>query len=162
MSIMSTQSIMSITRTTALLLAIILIAGCTGGSGGAETGAAAELRTAREKWEKAGFENYTFHFRWQCFCIQEYVSLVELNVEGGKVVSGSYVEGGGDLGPDRLADYMPVDQLFDLIQEAVDRDAHSVRAEYDPDYGYPVDVYIDYDEMIADEEKGFTIEKFVQ
>ena len=156
------MSIQSITRTTTLLLAAILIAGCSGGSGGAESGAAAELRKAREKWEKSGSENYTFHFRWQCFCIQEYVSLVALNVEGGKVVSGSYVEGGRGLESERLADYMPIDQLFDLIQEAIDRDAHSIRAEYDPELGFPVDVYIDYDEMMADEEKGFTIEKFVQ
>ncbi len=156
----------SITRTTLLLLTTILIAGCSSGSGGSdtdgETDAASELRAARQKWEKAGMENYTFRFRWQCFCIQEYVSLVELTVDGGEVVSGRYVEGDSALAGERLADYMSIDRLFDFIQEAVDRDAHSIRAEYHPDLGYPVDVYIDYDEMMADEEKGFTIESVVQ
>jgi hypothetical protein len=159
---MAIKSRQSISRFTPLLLAAIIVTGCTGGSEGSETGAAAELRKAREKWEKAGFENYVFQFRWQCFCIREYVSLVELKVKAGNAVSGSYVEGGGELESERLADYMPIDQLFDLIQEAIDRDAHSIRAEYDPELGFPVDVYIDYNEMMADEEKGFTIERFVQ
>jgi hypothetical protein len=32
--------------------------------------------------------------------------------------------------------------------------------QFDENYGYPIDIYFDMDEMIADEEIGYTISNF--
>jgi hypothetical protein len=57
-----------------------------------------------------------------------------------------------------LTAYETVDDLLTLISEAYDRGAASVRASYDAATGQPTEVYIDYDEQMADEEVGFTVE----
>jgi len=48
-----------------------------------------------------------------------------------------------------------VPSLQDLqttIQEALDQDAFLVQVEYDPQFGNPIDIFIDYDPFVADEE----------
>ncbi len=45
-----------------------------------------------------------------------------------------------------------VTRLFDLIQDAIDRDAASIIVEYQTSLGYPFDISIDYDAAVADEE----------
>ena len=50
-----------------------------------------------------------------------------------------------------------VSGLFGLIQQAINLEAASISVEYDPEVGYPLSVYIDYDERIADEERGFEV-----
>jgi hypothetical protein len=50
-------------------------------------------------------------------------------------------------------DIMPtIDDLFSRIQEAIDLSAFSISVFYDEMSGYPVDIYIDYDDRIIDEE----------
>ena len=42
--------------------------------------------------------------------------------------------------------------LFDLIEDALDRKASYFSAAYDPSYGYPVRIEIDYSSSTADDE----------
>jgi hypothetical protein len=74
-----------------------------------------------------------------CFCLEEVVTV--------DVIDGTVVGGVGS----GLAD--SVEGWFDVIEEAID-EAAAVEAEFDPTTGIPVSVYIDVDEMIADEEFG--------
>ncbi len=53
--------------------------------------------------------------------------------------------------------YLTIDGLFDLVQDVYDRKTYAVQVEFDPSRGYPTRIYIDYSEMIADEELGFTL-----
>jgi hypothetical protein len=43
------------------------------------------------------------------------------------------------------------------VQDAYERDAHEIQVEFDPGRGYPTRIWIDYVEMMADEEMGFTL-----
>lgn len=42
-------------------------------------------------------------------------------------------------------------------EDVIDRDAHELRVTYDQSTGIPVDIWIDYDEHIADEEQGYSV-----
>jgi hypothetical protein len=53
--------------------------------------------------------------------------------------------------------FRTIDGLFDLVQDAYARDAHEVQVEFDPGRGYPTRIWIDYVQMMADEEVGFTL-----
>jgi hypothetical protein len=57
-----------------------------------------------------------------------------------------------------LSEYQTVEDLFAVLADAYDRGAASVRASYDAETGQPTEFFIDYDEQIADEEVGFTVE----
>ena len=46
------------------------------------------------------------------------------------------------------------------VQDAIDREAHRLDAEYDRGYGFPASVSIDYDEMVIDEEMAFFVTDF--
>ena len=56
-----------------------------------------------------------------------------------------------------LAGYPTVPDLFDDVEEWLGRDPVSARTEFDPVLGYPVDVFVDFEERTADEELGFRI-----
>ncbi len=53
--------------------------------------------------------------------------------------------------------FRTINSLFDLVQDAYERDAHEIQVEFDPGRGYPIRIWIDYVEMMADEEMGFTL-----
>ena len=59
-------------------------------------------------------------------------------------------------------DYLSIDGLFDLIQDAIDRSAFQISVKYHGELGYPLWAAIDYDRRIMDEEKGFQVGAFTQ
>jgi hypothetical protein len=118
----------------------------------------ANLDAARARWAAAGYDHYSALFRWLCFCVPDYVAPVRLTVQDGAIVEVSYAEGAGVQGTSDPERYMTVDELFDLLQEAIDANAYRIDVEYHPTLGYPTDAFIDYDAMMADEERGFTLE----
>ena len=75
-------------------------------------------------------------------------------------VQGGVITGVTELASEVAHDpelFRTIDGLFDLVQDAYDRDAHEVQVDFDPDRGYPTRIWIDYVEMMMDEEMGFTL-----
>ena len=95
-------------------------------------------------------------FSWQCFCIVDFVQRVDLEVRGGSVEGVVVTDSGGPVSSDMLVESQTVEELFDLIQDAIDRDVAEIRVTYAA-AGYPSEVWIDYDQRIAGEERGFSI-----
>ena len=57
-----------------------------------------------------------------------------------------------------LEDLFPaVIGLFDLIEQAIEAAAFRIEVTYDPATGLPLDVFIDYDQQLADDELGFSV-----
>src|SRR5712692_1650158 len=50
-------------------------------------------------WSRSGIDSYRYRFRWECYCVAEYVRLVDVTVTGGRVVSVVDVETGKPLDP---------------------------------------------------------------
>ena len=121
---------------------------------------AGQLTMARARWATLGLIDYEFRMNWVRFCITEYRAPVDLEVRDGKIVGGVYAPDSGLTSAVELSRYETVKGLFDLITDAIVQDAHSIEASYHPEYGYPESVFIDYDERIADEERGFVITSF--
>jgi hypothetical protein len=57
-------------------------------------------------------------------------TITSAEVRGGAVEAGAVTDTSVPLTPDRLAEYRTVDQLFDLIQQAIDEDAAEIRVTY--------------------------------
>jgi hypothetical protein len=51
--------------------------------------------------------------------------------------------------------YLTVPELFDFVEDAIDRRAHEIDVRYDPESGYPTHIRIDYVENAIDEEMAF-------
>lgn len=138
---------------TAVLLSALLAAACgltePSGPHGEER---ARLADARRQWRAQGLADYTYVFSRSCFCVFEYREPVTVTVRRGNIVSVVTVASGS---PREHSTYQTIEGLFDDIQQAIDEEAATIRADYDPLRGHPTSVYIDIDQRIADEEISF-------
>ena len=105
--------------------------------------------------------NYQFNFRWICFCALKSMEPVNITVRENRIDNAAFVERDVPGAIEDIEDYRTIDGLFDLLQEGIDKNAHIISAHYHSELGYPIDVWIDYDEAIADEELGFEIDSLV-
>jgi hypothetical protein len=117
---------------------------------------ARNLSRSRRMWDASGFSSYNYVVSNNCFCVLGGVP-VEVSVRNGQVISVVYASNGVPLAPDLASLYHDVDGLFDLIDDAIRQRAHRVNALYDSQYGYPSDVFIDYQANAIDEEFGFRV-----
>ncbi len=118
-----------------------------------------DLVRARARWNVNGVTDYDVLARAICFCGHGGTD-VRVEVRNGHVVSATVVATGQVLTGAEAGPYRTVEQLFDVIENAVDRDAHRIDATYDAQYGYPVHFFIDYSRNAADEEFGYEIVQF--
>jgi hypothetical protein len=82
---------------------------------------------------------------------------VAVTVAGGQAVARTFTDGGGDVPADFASLFPAADGLFDILEDALDREAHEVRVTWDDETGLPVDFWIDYIEFAVDEEVGYRI-----
>lgn len=102
------------------------------------------LAENRAKWQAQGIQHYRFNLSISCFCpFQEQMPLT-IEVQNGKVVSIS-ARDGEDVTP-FLESYSrsdTIDKLFNIIASA-EGSADELEIEYNPTYGFPSLVWIDY------------------
>lgn len=127
-------------------------------SGEADPEGEARLVEARQRWGAQRPEAYRFTYTRVCFCPPQYRGPFVVTVRGDGVVEAVY-QGEGEPVEDALEGAkLTVDALFDVLGDAYERRAESVQVAYDEETGQPTSIQIDYNEQIADEEVGFTIE----
>ena len=117
-----------------------------------------ELDTHRNIWDQQSAADYRYGYRRNCFCIPEVVAPVLIVVRDNSVDT-VHFQASDEYVPDEYLDmelYTSIDGLFDIIQDAIDEDAAQVSVDYSPDFGYPQLAFIDYSELIADEELGWS------
>ena len=120
----------------------------------------AALRAARNRWADSRPAEYSFTLRRGCFCPQELSAPVRIRVRGDSVLERRYVEGGAAVAPIYAQFFGSMDRQFDVIEEAIRRDAHRLTTSYDRTLGYLTSAAIDYLENAVDEELSLTITDF--
>ena len=116
----------------------------------------------RKKWDSEMASNYQFYFQWSCYCTMDFVAEVNITVIENRIQGAAFVEGGVPIPLDAaIKRYKVMDGLFDLLQSAIDDNAHTISAKYHPELGYPTEVWIDYEQNSVDEELGFSIHNLI-
>ena len=138
-----------------LLLVALLGVGCSSPTDGSNL-----PRTERERleqslalWRAQGYSSYRFEYRHRCFCLPSVTDPVVIVVRGGVIVSVTYLANGEPVPPERFEQYLTVEALFALARQAL-LEAASVSIGYDPTFGYPTRLDVDWRREIADDE-GF-------
>ncbi|MDX1545404.1 MAG: DUF6174 domain-containing protein [Rhodothermales bacterium] len=143
------------TRFLALLLLPVLLGGCALlGDGG---GPRSELERRQQQWARQGFDAYTYDLNIACFC--PYFGPVHITVRADTVAALEF-----RLPPDvpppseheRRFFSRTVEDLFDVIDDALREGADELDVEYHPEFGYPTHISIDYYEDAVDDEIGYT------
>ena len=121
-----------------------------------------QLDNNRKKWDSEMASNYQFSFQWSCYCTMDFVAQVNITVLENRIHSAAYVDGDVSIPLEvAIERYEAMDGLFDLLQSAIDENAYTISANYHPDLGYPIEVWIDYEKNSVDEELGFTIHNLI-
>ncbi len=117
----------------------------------------AQFDRNRQLWDEQALSTYQYVFNGSCLCLPEYTAPVNIKVERGEWAEITTKADGTPVSEKDWNRYKTIEELFDIIEEAFLQDAKEINVEYDPDLGYPTSVFIDYDERIADEERGFNV-----
>jgi hypothetical protein len=116
------------------------------------------LQRSQQLWAKQNISNYRYTLRRSCFCLPKATEPVTIAVRNGKVTSMVAVSNGGPVNREYFTKYDSIAKLFEIVEDAIARRAYRVFVSYHPTLGYPTQINIDYDQMMADEELYITIE----
>ncbi len=142
-------------RRVLLPMMLVLAAGCS--DQGPEATLRREIQQNRALWDAHRPETYTYNVQVLCFCPMTPLGGVVVRVSGTQVLGRTYAETGDAVDPVGADSYPSVDGLFQILEDAVNRDAAHISVTWDPDTGVPLDFFIDYQEQVADEELGYRV-----
>ncbi len=141
---------------TLLVLLVLTAAGC----GNFRQGRA--LSRNLTLWESQDITHYRFQLQVSCFC--PFMDLMPLTVEvrDGQLIA-MFDSSGQPIPADRLEmfdRYAGIDKVFELVDQAISGKADEVSVTYNPTYGFPSRVSIDYIKMAVDDELGLQVSNF--
>lgn len=119
-----------------------------------------QLQRYRARWAARVPPAYRYTIRVGCFCPSELTQPVEVEVRDGAPTAMIGATSRKPVQSAQFGEAAPIEQLFVVIQRAIDQNADRVSVEYDPDFGYPRAIAIDYRRNALDDEITYTIEKF--
>lgn len=110
----------------------------------------AELEHSRVVWASTGVETYRYRLRRLCFCPG--AGELIIGVEGGVVVEARDASTDEPV-PQEVLQYLEtVEDLFDVIEWAIEREADRFQATYHPTLGYPTVIDLDPRREAIDDE----------
>ncbi len=103
-------------------------------------------------WKNVNIRDYSYEFQRSCFCLREYTKAVLIQVKNGIVTDAKFKDNNKPLPSSLKGNRQTIDNLFETIQDAIDRKADSIEVRYNEQYGFPTSIAVDYDQRMADEE----------
>jgi Family of unknown function (DUF6174) len=110
-----------------------------------------DLDAAEKIWANAAVRSYEFAFQYNMFVSPCKLRTLHFKVENGKPLSQRRCR-------DLQAEFGSVPQLFNFLRRALTADHASIDAEFDPNYGYPKRVFVDFG--VVDFFEGFSVSSF--
>lgn len=141
-----------------LVISLLFLAGC-GSSDEPDDNRQAELNLAKQRWAQNKPDYYRYDFNLACFCMVS--GNFDISVLDGEYVLArdNLIDGLDNQVPEELKHLlMSIDESFNLLQDAINNNAHVYEVSYDSQYGYPVSATLDIAENIADDEYFFGYE----
>lgn len=126
------------------------------------TGNQTEIERNQEKWQEASIPHYRYHLSITCFCVFTQDMPLMIEVENNEVVSMEYQSGNEiDASSRELFEkYATIDRLFTELEADSNGAADEVTVKYDPTYGFPTEVTIDFVKEATDDELYLTLSNF--
>ena len=113
------------------------------------------LRHAMDQWAANGPAGYEYTLAFSCGeCPAEWTHPLRIRVAAGEVVSVLDLATATPVDPNQRS--LTIDELFEVIQDAVQEDVYQLAVKYHPDLGYPISISIDHDSRVVDDEVGYS------
>lgn len=138
----------------------LILAGCA--AMGSALGNQSEIEQNKEKWQDAGISHYRYNLFISCFCVFNEDMPLIIEVQDGEVVSMEF-QSGKEIDPSLLElfeKYATIDRVLAEVEAGLNGAADNVVVKYDPTYGFPTEVTIDFEQQAADDELYLTLSNF--
>ncbi|HEY2980127.1 MAG TPA: DUF6174 domain-containing protein [Anaerolineales bacterium] len=120
-----------------------------------------DLDRNRQTWQGAGITHYRYSLFISCFCAFTQRMPLSIEVRDGEVVSIAYSDGGAlvptDPNFENFSQYATIDRVFAELETDLNGEADQVTVTYDPTYGYPAEIQIDFVKNAADDELSLAV-----
>ena len=130
--------------------------GCSDATSPTGPEAQAALNQGMARWQTLMLEDYDMQQQRTCECLPELTQPMYIRVFQNQILNlwetGSFTLVDQDLW--RL--FLPVDALFDEIQEAIDAEVDLLEVEYHAEFGYPMRFFMDPEVNVGDDEIRYT------
>ena len=143
-----------------LIVMTLALAACT--AVGNALGSQSEIEQNQGKWQDAGISHYRYHLSISCFCVFTQDMPLIIEVQDGKVISMEY-QSGKAIDPSLLElfeKYATIDRVFAELEADLNGAADEVTVKYDPTYGFPTEVTIDFEKQATDDELYLSLSDF--
>jgi hypothetical protein len=140
-----------------LIVMALILAGCA--AMGNALGSQSEIEQNKEKWQDAGISHYRYNLFISCFCVFTQDMPLIIEVQDGEVVSMEF-QSGKEIDPSLLElfeKYATIDRVFTEVEAGLNGAADNVVVTYDPTYGFPTEVTLDFEQQAADDEIYLTL-----
>src|SRR6185503_18172617 len=139
-------------RNLIFIFIVLALAACSMGS-------QTEIARNKEKWQDANITHYRYDLTLGCFCVFSQDMPLVIEVMDSKVVSMEYQNGNPIDATNRefFERFSTIDRIFSELEADLAGAADEVTVTYDPTYGFPVEVSIDYVKEATDDELYLTI-----
>ena len=116
------------------------------------------LSAAIKMWNDSNINSYSYTLTVSCYCIDTEPNDIKVVDNKIKKVNGKLVTE-NDL-ENIYWNVKSFDEIFEIIAEKLNDNPFLYTIKFDQSFGYPIDIYFDMDEMIADEEIGYYVTNF--
>lgn len=144
----------------ALLLAAL--SGCEGllSDGGEQQ--RAQFRSATSRWEAANLGSYSYRLNLVCDCgTAAELREVVITVQNGVPVSRVYTGNPPSNAPASVfAAYDTIEELFEVVNDAISRDSDLLNVVYHPTYGVPLRLQVDPSTSDPNDHLAFDVTDF--
>lgn len=109
-----------------------------------------------KKWQSFNICSYSFTRTISCECMEDFTSPKSLKIENGTLtyINEKLVKEKTGNSP------KTIHQMFQLINNLCAKNTHELKITYDETYGFPTFLFVDYDDMVADDEISYTFSRF--
>jgi len=125
---------------------------------------AADIAANYTRWKNANIQHYRFQLMVGCFCPMSSIMPITVEVHDGQVTSMTDVNGTlispKDPSADFFAQYTTITRIYDELTSSRFRDADKIAISYDPTYGFPSEISVDFIKLAVDDELYLNVSTF--
>ena len=118
------------------------------------------LNENRARWDAAAIADYSMRSQRRCFFCGVTFVPVRITVRGDTIDTVTEPDSNTPVSEPVIGTFLTIDELFDLIQEAITESASVIAIRYDETFGYPTDIDIDFSRSFRNDEALFEISEF--
>ena len=117
-----------------------------------------EFQINLNKWESKNINSYTITLKMSCFCIP--TDPIDIKVENNQITEINSAPVTSEQLNNEYWYAKTIDELFIFIDEEIIEEPFQQVLEFNETYGFPEYIYFNREEMLVDEEIGYTISSF--